>query len=67
MEYIPAAWLLGFWIVLQFLNGTISLGRSGGGVAWFAHVGGFVAGMALVHLLVRRKPSPGPSSRRSFS
>ncbi len=56
MEYIPAAWVLGFWIVLQFFNGTLSLGHSGGGVAWFAHVGGFVAGMALIHVFVRRRP-----------
>jgi membrane associated rhomboid family serine protease len=56
MDYIPAAWVLGFWIVLQFFNGTLSLGQDGGGVAWFAHVGGFLAGMALIHLFVRRRP-----------
>jgi membrane associated rhomboid family serine protease len=56
MEYIPAAWLLGLWILLQFFNGTLSLGGSGGGVAWFAHVGGFLAGMALIHAFVRRRP-----------
>jgi membrane associated rhomboid family serine protease len=58
MEYIPAAWLLGFWIALQFFNGTLSWGRGGGGVAWFAHVGGFLAGMALIHAFVRRRPKP---------
>jgi membrane associated rhomboid family serine protease len=67
LEYIPAAWVLGFWIVLQFLNGTVSLGRSGGGVAWFAHVGGFIAGMALIYLFIRRKPRPDRLSGRSFS
>jgi membrane associated rhomboid family serine protease len=56
MDYIPAAWVLGFWIVLQFFNGTLSLGQDGGGVAWFAHVGGFLVGMALIHLFVRRRP-----------
>ena len=56
MEYIPAAWLLGLWILLQFFNGTLSLGGGGGGVAWFAHVGGFLAGMALIHAFVRRRP-----------
>lgn len=67
LVYIPAAWLLGFWIVLQFLSGTMSLGRSGGGVAWFAHVGGFVAGLALVYLFIRRKPRSGRPSSPSFS
>jgi membrane associated rhomboid family serine protease len=56
MDYIPAAWLLGLWILLQFFNGTLSLGSQGGGVAWFAHVGGFLAGMALIHAFVRRRP-----------
>jgi membrane associated rhomboid family serine protease len=66
-EYIPAAWVLGFWIVLQFLNGTLSLGRSGGGVAWFAHVGGFVAGLALIYLFIRRRPQSGRPVSRSVS
>lgn len=67
MEYIPAAWLLGFWILLQFLNGTLSLGGGGGGVAWFAHVGGFLAGMALIHAFVRRRPSRDRVPGRRFS
>jgi membrane associated rhomboid family serine protease len=43
---VPAAILLGFWFVLQLLYGLPSLmaGAQGGGVAWFAHVGGFVFG-----------------------
>jgi membrane associated rhomboid family serine protease len=65
MDYIPAAWLLGFWIVLQFFSGTLSLGSSGGGVAWFAHVGGFLAGMALIHVFVRRRPARTRESRFS--
>jgi membrane associated rhomboid family serine protease len=48
--YVPAGFVLGFWFVLQLLSGGMSLGRSGGGVAFFAHVGGFVAGMALIGL-----------------
>jgi membrane associated rhomboid family serine protease len=40
---IPAIVVLGLWLVLQILN----IGM-GGGVAWFAHVGGFLAGMALI-------------------
>ncbi|MSR24638.1 MAG: rhomboid family intramembrane serine protease [Nitrospiraceae bacterium] len=46
--YVPAGFVLGFWFVLQLLSGGMSLGQGGGGVAFFAHVGGFVAGMALI-------------------
>jgi membrane associated rhomboid family serine protease len=50
---IPAVLFLGFWFVMQFLNGTMAFseagsGGTGGGVAWWAHVGGFASGMALV-------------------
>jgi len=48
--YVPAGIVLGFWFVLQLLSGGMSLGQGGGGVAWFAHVGGFVAGMVLIGL-----------------
>lgn len=45
LMYLPAWMLLGFWILLQFLEGTASLGMpAGGGVAWFAHIGGFLMG-----------------------
>ena len=47
---IPAMVVLGFWIVLQVLNGLGSFGASGG-VAFFAHIGGFVAGMGLLFVL----------------
>ncbi len=53
LMYIPAGWVLGFWFLLQLLSGSASLGRGGGGVAWFAHIGGFVAGMALIGLFKR--------------
>jgi membrane associated rhomboid family serine protease len=44
---IPAVIFLGFWFLLQFLSGAATLGHASaaGGVAWWAHVGGFVAGM----------------------
>lgn len=48
---LPALVVLGFWFVMQFFNGLISLGYETagiGGVAWWAHIGGFVAGTALV-------------------
>jgi len=48
---LPALVVLGFWFVMQFFNGLISLGYETGGmggVAWWAHVGGFVAGLILI-------------------
>lgn len=48
LMYIPAGFVLGLWFVMQLLSGGLSLGREGGGVAFFAHVGGFVAGMGLI-------------------
>jgi len=51
--YVPAALVLGLWFVLQLLSGGMSLGREGAGVAFWAHVGGFVAGMALIGLFKR--------------
>jgi len=51
---IPAVFLLGFWIVMQVLFGAVSMSgdlQSAGGVAYFAHIGGFIAGMVLLTLL----------------
>ncbi len=45
---IPAVIILGWWFILQFLGGISTLGvTTGGGVAFWAHVGGFLAGVAL--------------------
>ncbi len=53
---IPAVVVLGFWIVLQLFSGAASLGMpSAGGVAWFAHIGGFAAGALLVNAFRRRR------------
>ena len=43
---VPASIVLGFWIISQFFSGVSSTGE--GGVAYFAHIGGFIAGMALI-------------------
>ena len=51
--YVPAALVLGLWFVMQVLSGGMSVGRSGGGVAFFAHVGGFLAGMGLIGFFKR--------------
>lgn len=45
---MPAILMLGYWIVMQLVGGFSSIGAKGGGVAFWAHIGGFVAGMALV-------------------
>ena len=45
---VPASFMLGYWFLLQLLGGAVNLGRSGGGVAFWAHVGGFAAGALLV-------------------
>jgi membrane associated rhomboid family serine protease len=59
---IPALVVLGFWIVVQVLNGLFTFGSGEkGGVAFLAHVGGFVAGMVLVFPFRRQ---PGPAYRR---
>lgn len=55
---IPAVFYLGFWFMSQLLNGvlTVMTGvQAFGGVAWWAHVGGFLAGLALVRLFVSRR------------
>jgi membrane associated rhomboid family serine protease len=54
---IPALVVLGFWIVFQVLNGLLTLGVQVGGVAWFAHIGGFVAGLVMVIPFSRRRGS----------
>jgi membrane associated rhomboid family serine protease len=59
---LPAVLLIGLWFVIQLFNGVAALGAevvgAGGGVAWFAHIGGFVSGLVLVKLFVlgRRVP-----------
>lgn len=56
--YLPAFFYLGFWFLIQLFSGTLSFTSTGsGGVAWWAHVGGFLAGMAFVPLFRSRRPS----------
>jgi membrane associated rhomboid family serine protease len=58
---VPAIVFLPIWFLLQFFSGLASLGAHGaqaGGVAFFAHIGGFVAGPLLLLLFGGRKPSP---------
>ncbi len=51
--HVPAWIVLGFWFVMQVFSGGASLGREGGGVAFFAHIGGFVVGMLLINVFKR--------------
>ncbi len=55
---IPAFFLLGFWFLAQLISGISALGiQSSGGVAWFAHIGGFIAGLILVNIFKEDKRS----------
>jgi membrane associated rhomboid family serine protease len=51
---LPAWGMLLYWGFLQFVGGLSSIGAEGGGVAFWAHVGGFIAGVVLVKLFARR-------------
>ena len=54
---LPAILVLGSWFLIQLLNGTASLSAASGmmgGVAWWAHVGGFMAGVLLIAAFARR-------------
>ncbi len=56
---VPAVIVLGLWFLLQFVEGLITLGSTAdvGGVAVWAHIGGFMAGIILAKLLARRQES----------
>lgn len=62
---VPAIFMLGYWFLVQLIGGASTFGREeGGGVAFWAHVGGFAAGALLIHLfknpaLVNRHPYYG--------
>lgn len=57
---VPAFFYLAVWFGSQFLTGTLSLvgPQQGGGIAWWAHIGGFVAGMLLYRLFMIRRSRP---------
>jgi membrane associated rhomboid family serine protease len=50
---LPAWVMLGYWFVIQFFSGLVSFAGEGGGVAFWAHIGGFVAGVVLIKLFAR--------------
>jgi membrane associated rhomboid family serine protease len=58
--WLPAWLVLGYWFVLQFLSGaagSLTVASQKGGVAFWAHVGGFLTGMALIKIMPVRKQS----------
>jgi len=50
---MPAWVMLGYWFLIQFVSGVLTAGNDVGGVAFWAHVGGFVAGIVLIKLFTR--------------
>jgi membrane associated rhomboid family serine protease len=62
--FVPAALLIGIWFVMQLFSGLAEVGNAtaGSGVAWWAHVGGFIAGAVLIWFL--KRPVPPRRSRR---
>ena len=49
---IPAIYYLGFWFLIQLTNGLGTIGLdTTGGVAWFAHIGGFITGVGALYLM----------------
>ena len=57
---LPALVILGFWFLMQVANGAHVINMNiGGGVAWWAHIGGFAAGAILMPFLAAGSPEPG--------
>jgi rhomboid family protein len=50
---LPAWVMLGYWFVIQFVSGLLTMAGDMGGVAFWAHIGGFVAGVVLIKLFIR--------------
>jgi membrane associated rhomboid family serine protease len=67
---VPAIFMLGYWLLLQLIGGFTSIGASGGGVAFWAHIGGFAAGALLINAfkvpaLLNRHPYHGWGQKKS--
>jgi membrane associated rhomboid family serine protease len=61
---LPARLFIGFWFILQFVSGTLALSSAAsaaGNIAWWAHVGGFSAGVVLHRLFLIRSPAHRPT------
>jgi membrane associated rhomboid family serine protease len=65
----PAWIVLGLWFVIQLFNGAVSLGVEtgiSGGVAFFAHIGGFIAGLVLTWIFTQLVPQPPAEERQEI-
>ncbi len=65
----PAWAVLGLWFILQLFNGAVALGvQTGatGGVAFFAHIGGFITGLVLTWIFIKLGPQPPAEQRRDI-
>ncbi len=60
LVWVPASFMLIFWFLLQVIYGYAlhAMFREMGGVAWFAHIGGFLAGLLLISLFLIGTPKP---------
>jgi len=58
ITYIPALLLIGFWFLIQLFDAGTVASVSSGGVAYLAHVGGFLFGAITARLWIRRRPAP---------
>lgn len=63
--YIPAGFILGIWFVFQLASGSMAGNQSTGGVAFWAHIGGFIAGVLLVGIFKKREIHFFNPARRS--
>lgn len=53
---LPAVFVIGFWILIQVVNGLISNGQATqGGIAWFAHIGGFLFGILMIIFFIKKR------------
>ena len=60
---VPAIFMLGYWFLLQLLGGLPALGSGEGGVAFWAHIGGFLAGVVLIGVFARSEYLSNITSR----
>src|SRR5205807_6518830 len=65
---VPAFIAIGLWFVFQLISGLGMLGSGSqqGGVAYAAHIGGFISGLLLIHLFAIGRPKPGRYYEREF-
>lgn len=64
---VPAVVALGIWILFQLISGYLVMGQEGGGVAYAAHIGGFIAGFILVKLFDQNlKGNPAATSPQGW-